>query len=117
MKTLIATLCIALAVAGCSSAPVIKTEIVKVNVPVPFVPPPPAVPSIKYKVDTLVPADKTTPGKVGQAYVYDMTFLRSRIEIDDLIFQQYKSGSVDFTAIDKKIQELFSNVGPTVDPK
>lgn len=111
----------ALMLAGCATqAPVIKTEIVTVNKPVPFIPPPPKVPTIDYKVDHLTQTDRTLPGKVGQAYVYDMTFLRQRILIDDMILDQYRKGSADFKTVEQRINELYKDVeakSPTVDPK
>lgn len=116
MKTTLVVTCL-IFLAGCSTTPVIKTEIVKVNVPVPFIPAPPEVPTISYAVDALTPADAKTPGKVGQAYVHDMTFLRERIKIDDMILLQYKNGSADFTAIERKIQELYQSTPTLVAPK
>lgn len=116
MKTIIALLAASTLLVGCNSTPVIKTEIVTVNKPIPFIPPPPTVPTISYEVDKLSPTDKNLPGKVGQAYVYDMTFLRKRIEIDDLIFEQYRKGSAEFAAIEQRIHQLYQEVETRVPP-
>lgn len=110
MKTLLTVCCAAAFITGCACDPTIKTEVVTVNKPLPFIPAPPAVPKIEYEVDKLAPSDSTLPGKVGQAYVHDMTFLRKRIEIDDMIFEQYRQGSVDLKALEQKIQELYKGV-------
>lgn len=112
---LAATLC-ALLLVGCAQTPVIKTEIVTVSKPIPFIPAPPKVPTIEYKVDKLSPDDQKLPGKVGQAYVYDMTFLRQRIQIDDMILEQYRNGSADFKAIEQRINELYKDVEARVPP-
>lgn len=122
---LIATFFAALMLVGCAGAPAIKTEIVTVNKPIAFIPKPPAVPTIEFQVDKLTLEDKNIPGKVGQAYVHDMTFLRKRIEIDDMILEQYRAGSAKFDEVEKKIHELYNSVetrvqpvpGPTVDSK
>lgn len=113
---LFALACASLMLVGCALDPVIKTEIVTVNKPIPFIPKPPAVPTIEYQVDKLTFEDLATPGKVGQAYVYDMTFLRKRIEIDDMILEQYRAGSVQFEEIEKRIHELYSGVEARVPP-
>jgi hypothetical protein len=113
---LFAVIYASLVLVGCAQDPVIKTEIVTVNKPIPFIPKPPAVPTIEYQVDKLTPEDATRPGKVGQAYVYDMTFLRKRIEIDDMILEQYKAGSAQFEEIEKRIQELYNGVETRIPP-
>lgn len=107
---LIAAICAAVLLSGCVPPAVIKTEIVTVNKPIPFIPKPPDVPVIEYEVDKLTFADLVNPGRVGQAYVHDMTFLRKRIEIDDMIFEQYRAGSVQFEEIEKRIQEMYKGV-------
>lgn len=113
---LFAIACASLLLAGCALDPVIKTEIVTVSKPIPFIPKPPAVPAIEYQVDKLTFEDLAAPGKVGQAYVYDMTFLRKRIEIDDMILEQYRAGSVQFEEIEKRIHELYTGVETRVPP-
>lgn len=113
---LIIVMCASLVLIGCDTTPVIKTEIVTINKPIPFIPKPPTVPTIEYQVDQLTFNDFANPGKVGQAYVYDMTFLRKRIEIDDMIFEQYRSGSAQFEEIEKHIQELYSGVESRIPP-
>lgn len=116
MKTILILLAASVLLAGCNTTPVIKTEIVTVNKPIPFIPPPPTVPTIVYEVDKLSPTDNVFPGKVGQAYVHDMTFLRKRIEIDDLIFDQYRKGSAEFAEIEKRIHQLYQEVETRVPP-
>lgn len=121
---LLTVVCAAVMLVGCAE-PIIKTEIVTVNKPVPFIPKPPDVPMVEYQVDKLTFEDMASPGKVGQAYVHDMTFLRKRVEIDDMILEQYQAGSVNFDEIEAKIEELYSdlqkptntNVKISVDPK
>lgn len=113
---LFAIACATLLLVGCHTTPVIKTEIVVVNKPIPFIPKPPTVPTIEYHVDKLTFEDLTKPGKVGQAYVYDMTFLRKRIEIDDMIFEQYRTGSVQFEEIEKRIHELYNGIETRIPP-
>ena len=121
---LLTVVCAAVMLIGCAE-PIIKTEIVTVNKPIPFIPSPPIVPTIEYQVDKLTFEDMASPGKVGQAYVHDMTFLRKRIEIDDMILEQYQDGSVNFDEIEAKINELYgdiqkpvkTNVKISVDPK
>jgi hypothetical protein len=116
MKTILTLIVATGVLVGCTCTPVIKTEIVTVNKPIPFIPPPPTVPTIQYKVDELSVTDNALPGKVGQAYVYDMTFLRKRIEIDDLIFEQYRNGSAEFKDIEQKIHDLYSGVETRIPP-
>lgn len=105
MKTLL-SLGLCLLLIGCGPL-VVKTEVVTVKVPVAYIPPPPNVPKIKYKVDRLTPQDKQRPGVVGQAYVYDLAQARAMIEIYSTILDQYKNSSVHFDEVNKKIEELY----------
>lgn len=114
MKTILALCAAAALVMGCTCTPVVKTEIVTVNKPLPFIPPPPVVPKIEYEVDKLKP--DAPPGKVGQAYVHDMTYLRATVEIYEAILEQYASSSAEFAVIDKKIQELYKELESRVPP-
>lgn len=114
MKVIVTSCCAAVLVAGCACDPVIKTEIVTVNKPIPFIPPPPEVPQCDFMVDKLTPADAKNPGKVGQAYVHDMTCLRARNNIDNVILDQYAIGSVKFDEAKKRIDELYNQLGTRV---
>lgn len=123
MKSIIAAICASTVLIGCACDPVIKTQVVTVNKPIPFIPSPPTVPTLKeYETSKLTREHQHVPGVVGQAYVHDMTFLRKRIEIDDLILEQYRKGSVDFKQIEAKINELYKDINveslpDTVDTK
>lgn len=114
---LIAAVCMSFLLVGCTCDPIIKTEVVTVNKPIPFIPPPPNVPTLQeYETSKLNQSHKSTPGVVGQAYVYDMTFLRKRIEIDDMIFEQYHKGSVDFKEIEAKIHKMYKDINVEPSP-
>jgi hypothetical protein len=116
MKALLVTLVVAstLLLAGCPATMPLKTEVVVVDKPMPFIPPPPVVPKYDYKVDKLTPEDAKDPGKVGQAYKYDMTALRQLVLIYDSILEQYQSASQNFDEVNKQIDELFKKVTPPV---
>lgn len=111
MKTIVYICCASALMVGCTCDPVIRTEIVTVNKPVPFIPPPPAVPTCEFMVDKLTAADAKLPGKVGQAYVHDMACLRARNNIDNVILDQYALGSVKFDEAKKRIDELYNQLG------
>lgn len=113
---IIASLCIALALTGCACDPVVKTEIVTVNKPIPFIPTPPTVPKCEYLVDQLTPADAKTPGRVGQAYVHDMACLRSVNEIQSMIIDQYRKGSISFEEASKRINDMYRQVENRIPP-
>lgn len=109
MKALISlALCVALV--GCACDPIIKTETVYVDKPIPFVPKPPDVPKFVSKVDTLAPTDISDPGKVGQAYKYDVIALRNLLRIHEQILAQYSSSSVNFDDIQKQIDQIYSDI-------
>lgn len=114
MKTVISMCAIVALVTGCTCTPVIKTEVVTVTKPIPFIPPPPVVPKIDYEVDKLTP--DASPGKVGQAYVHDMTYLRATIEVYEAILEQYSTSSAEFVQIEKKIQDLYKELESRVPP-
>lgn len=116
MKSLI-TLILLAALAGCATdAPIIRTETVTVDKPVPYVPKPPDVPKFVSKVDTLTPADVADPGKVGQAYKYDTIALRNLLKIHEQILSQYTSSSVNFDDIQKQIDALYAGVDKSPAP-
>lgn len=106
----ISTLIICLALAGCGSQVVIKKEVVTVDRPVAFVPVPPFVPKFDSQVDKLTDADITDPGKIGQAYKYDMFALRSLNKIYESILDQYKKSSQDFDKINEQVKQLVSDI-------
>lgn len=94
---------------GCGST-IVKTEIVTVDKPVPYVPKPPVVPPFVSKVDQLTNDDVKDPGKVGQAYKYDMTALRQLLSIYVLIIAQYDSSSQNFDEINAQIDKIYADI-------
>lgn len=110
MKTAAILLVAAALLSGCATKVIVQKEIVTVDKPVPFIPVPPVVPRCELMVDKLVPEDKETPGKVGQAYKYDTMCLRMRSQIQDQILEQYTKSSVNFDEINKQISELFTQI-------
>lgn len=119
MKTLTSVICATMLVTGCGFMPIVRTKVVTVNKPVLVIPTPPKVPKVEYEVDKLTPEDAKQPGKVGQAYVHDMTYLRAVVPIYESILAQYAASSVEFSDVNKKIQELYSQIDtqPLTDPK
>ena len=101
-------LLLAACLVGCASAPVAPTNVVTVDKPIAVVPKPPEVPVFASQVDALTPADIKDPGKVGQAYRYDVTMLRSLVKIYQMILAQYTTSSYQFEAIEAEINNLFS---------
>lgn len=110
MKKLLITLLASFVLVGCGTTTVIKKEIVTVDKPVPFVPKPPDVPKFESQIDKLVPADVADPGKVGQAYKYDVTYLRQLVKIHEMILDQYRQSSQDFDKVNAEITKLFEQV-------
>ena len=102
-------LVVVLLLAGCAN-PFVKPEVVPVQTPVAYIPVPPLVPKIEYQVDKLTEQDKKNPGKVSQAYVYDMTYLRSVVEIYEDILDAYRNSSQDFTETQKRLNEIVPEV-------
>lgn len=109
MKTIFA-LILALFLVGCGTNTVIKKEIVTVDKPIPYVPKPPVVPTFDSLVDKLTDEDIKDPGKVGQAYKYDMMFLRKTNDIMRQILQQYSSSSLDFDKINEEITKIYADI-------
>lgn len=109
IRIITAALAVSVLLAGCGTT-VIKKEIVTVDKPVPFIPAPPSVPPCVSQVDKLVPEDAKDPGKVGQAYKYDMVCYRQRIRILELILDQYKAGSQNFDKINEEITALYAKI-------
>lgn len=99
----------ALLLSGCVHT-IVKTEVVPVDKPIPFVPKPPEVPKFKSQVDLLTDADVSDPGKVGQAYKYDMTALRQLIKIYEQILLQYSESSQNFDQINAEIDKIYSTI-------
>lgn len=113
MKTYLILAVVAVVLSGCGATiplePVIQTQIV--DKPIPYCPAPPAVPQIDYyRVDKLTPADINDPGKVGQAYKYDMTFLRNVVRLQQLIIQQYSDTSKNSAATKDEIDKLYQQI-------
>jgi hypothetical protein len=96
---------VVLLLSACFHTTIVR-EPVTVEVPIPYCPAPPPVPTHDFLVDKLQPEDLADPGKVGQAYKVDMTFLREVHRIHVLILEQYKNTSQSFEETQKKIREL-----------
>jgi hypothetical protein len=109
MKKLLAIVAI-LALMGCETFPVKKTEIVTVDKPIAFIPPPPIVPTYESQVDKLTDADIKDPGKIAQAYKYDIVALRGLVKIYQGILDQYRASSINFDEINKEIDKLFDTL-------
>lgn len=101
---------LSLALTGCATKVVVQKEIVTVERPVPFVPPPPVVPKYDSQVEKLTDADVADPGKVVQAYKYDITALRGSVAIYESILDQYKASSQNFDQINIQIKQLFDQL-------
>lgn len=99
---------IVLAIAGCGSNPT-KIQTVSVDKPIVYCPAPPAVPTYESAVDKLTPADKNNPGVVGEAYKYDMTWLRANNRIYKMILDQYSKSSQNFDEVNSEISKLYNN--------
>ena len=115
MKTIVLVLFACVSLSGCfhhATREVVRT----VEVPVPYCPPPPVISPYSYQVDALTPQDVTDPGKVGQAYKADMTYLRDMEEIYKMILQQYKSTSTNFDEVTKRLRELATKITTPAQP-
>ena len=88
-------------------------EPVTVEVPIPYCPAPPVIPKHEFLVDQLQPGDISDPGKVGQAYKADMTYLREIQRIYDMILNQYSNTSQSFEEVQKRIRELADKMKPS----
>lgn len=108
MTRLLCTMLMVAMLSGCQT--VVKKEIVTVDKPIPFIPPPPKLPEFVSEVDKLTDADSTSPGKVAQAYKADMVVLRARDRIHSLILSQYANSSSNFDAINQEIAKLFDTI-------
>lgn len=116
MKTTTAILLLVTALAGCATAPVEPINTVTVDKPIPLCPTPPDVPKLAFKVDQLTVDDLKDPGKVGQAYTYDMTYLRAVVKIYDQILAEYAKTSANFAAVKADIDKTFSILQPHATP-
>jgi hypothetical protein len=113
MKTLITLALCCAALAGCATTePVVRT--VTVDKPIPFCPTPPNVPTVEYKVDALTMDDLKDPGKVGQAYKYDMLALRQQLRIYQQILSEYAKASQNFDAVKAEIDKAYVGIQPVV---
>lgn len=109
MKITAALILASLLTVGCTQT-IIKKEIVTVDKPVPFVPAPPNVPQFQSQIDQLKPEDIADPGKIGMAYKYDITMLRSLVKIYQDILAQYKDSSVNFDKINEEITKMYEQI-------
>jgi hypothetical protein len=113
MKNLIKIVCVfgvAFGLSACGPEYIVKKEIVTVNKPVPYCPPPPDVPEYAFQVDLLTQADLKDPGTVGQAYKLDMTALRKNDRTMRAIIEQYRNTSNSFSTVQQQIDEIFSHL-------
>lgn len=112
MKTLIACTIVAIFVSGCAER---QIKLVEVDKPIPMCPKPPVVPVCNFLVDQLTAADLKDPGKVGEAYKYDMTCLRTVDRINKLINQEYLKTSQNFDAVNEEISKSFKELSTKVE--
>lgn len=110
LSLLLASLLAATLLTACETQTIIKKEIVTVDKPVPFIPTPPEVPQCVSQVDKLIADDAKDPGKVGQAYKYDMLCYRQRLNILQLILDQYKAGSQNFDKVNEQIAQMYKAI-------
>lgn len=106
MKKLFCLLIVTILV-GCASTPTPEVRIVTVDKPIPMCPIPPTIPTIEYEVDKLTNLDKVDPGKVGQAYKYDMLYLRNAVRLYQMILDEYKKTSGNFDQVKLEIDKVF----------
>lgn len=110
MKQLLVAISIAFTLSGCFTTIEKQVQIVTVDKPIPFIPPPPIVPTFESQVDKLQDDDYLRPGKVAQAYKYDMTALRGLVSIYAGILDQYRASALDFDEVNRQIDALFDNL-------
>jgi len=99
----IALLMSVLLLSGCGLFKTKPVQVVYVDRAVPSCPAPPDVPKCLYLVDSLTPADKSNPGKVGLAYKSDMTCLRTTTLWYQQIVAEYNKTNQDFSAVKASI--------------
>jgi hypothetical protein len=83
-----------------------KKDVVLVDKPLPYCPAPPQVNECVSMVDALTPADANDPGKVAQAYKYDMMCYRSSNKTLRQVLQQYENVSKNNSAIELLYKNL-----------
>ena len=110
-KTILA-IAFATILAGCGGVAPIK--MVTVDKPIPMCPKPPEVPVLVSQVDQLTEADVNDPGKVGMAYKYDMTFLRTTNEMYRMILGEYTKTSQNFDAVTEEINKSFKAMDQSI---
>lgn len=110
VKTILYSVFVALVLVGCSSTPIVKTQIVTVDKPIAIIPKPPVVPKCDFLVDTLVTLDVGDPGKIGQYYKHDMLCLRKTNQLYQLILDQYNQSSQNFDTINEQINKLVNQI-------
>lgn len=104
IKTL-ATALITLTLVGCGTMPrPSDQQIVYVDRPIATFPKPPSVPQFDSKVAKLSAGDESEPGKVSNAYIYDITFLRWQVQMYKKILEQYEQSAFNFDEINAKIK-------------
>ena len=110
-KTLIACV-VAVLLAGCGTN---QIKLVPVDKPIPIIPVPPVVPQCDYMVDKLTPADATDPGKVGEAYRYDMTCARATNSMLRQIVNAYKEAATATKPVLDEINAAFNKMQADID--
>lgn len=101
----------AIVLSGCAEQ---QIKLVEVNKPIPMCPKPPIVPTCEFRVDQLSNADQQNPGKVGEAYKYDMTCLRAVYNINQLILQEYEKTSQNFDTVSEVINQSFKSLNANI---
>lgn len=99
-----------LGLSACDTMPP-RVETVVVPKVVLYTPKPPNVPVYEFEVDKLSANDKNQPGKVGKAYVHDMTILRHTDKIMRAILKQYENSALDVEKIQPLIDALYKDIG------
>lgn len=101
----------ALILTGCAEQ---QIKLVEVNKPIPMCPKPPAIPTCDFRVDQLSDVDQQNPGKVGEAYKYDMTCLRAVYGINQLVIAEYEKTSQNFDAVGELINQSFKSLNANI---
>ena len=112
MTKYLITLIAAVSLVGCGTQ---QIKLVPVDKPIPIIPVPPAVPQCDYMVDKLTPTDAAEPGKVGEAYRYDMTCARATNSMLRQIVNAYKEAATATNPVLDEINAAFSKMQADID--
>ena len=90
-------------------------KLVPVDKPIPIIPVPPVVPQCDYMVDKLTADDAKIPGKVGEAYKYDMTCARATNSMLRQIVNAYKEAALATKPVVDEITAAFDKMQRDID--